>query len=1218
MNLSEERRLEKLYAALDAMSLSPQNRALAEEYLDPSQPEQASLLKQAEHQDFSAIDKERRSACISWLEHLKKRGREDEYGRFLRFAAATGGSTACYVLSSYTWNLRNTIASSLSPEQAAAIQAEGIVWEFHSLREWGLRSVLEAGKRNPDILCRAIDYCWNKDSANAKILLAALCLSCKKPLRAAGMGQEQGGFKKLFSLVQTTLSQGIFQNKSKSEINISDKENTDEKYEKIVSLLESYLAGSLENMFTGAKPSGGELGEMKEYLRSADPLPPLPGSVSAALAGKTVSAYLMKLSAGSAFLALGHSAFFSRFLRLAMAMDMRQALDAMENMAEQQRFEKYMPLLEALLPASAEPYISWCLEKQHHTALKRMAAQYPDEIKKTALQAAAPDLPCLLESIREGNAALYDTLTREFEADFMEKMAEGLTEDLGAGAREAKRFLLGECSAGDLAPFLADFRAAGQDYSPKRHRIIGGLSMKNDTLYKRALVLEGLCMRSRYFQIVKMQNGQPVYDYKEPIREERIGGLLDLYANEAIPFAWQLEAMEGILNSFYLDKDKKKFTDACVSALRKRWPSIKESVAAGAREGSAFGRILCIRLLDEWGDSYKERLLSCALDSSKQVRELLLAVYESRREWAPEIKAMLSSKKSQERELSVLVLRKWGASAYAEELKRALETEKSRKVRELIEDALGIGAGERESASAEGADSTDISVEALTARILKGGKKRRVAWAFETPYPPVRRADGTDAPEDTYAAILAAYAELALPGISPDARILADSLNAGDLAANMALLFNRWLETGAPAKQKWVLYAASIHGGDAIVPLLYSQIQEWPKHARGAMAAEAVKALALNGSTAALLQVDQISRKFKFRQVKAAAGDALSFAAQQLGLSRDELEDRIVPDLGFDERMEQVIDYGARTFRAVLSPSLEIDIFDSDGKRLKNLPAPGKRDDEETARAANAAFKQMKKQLKAVVSNQKLRLEQALMTRRQWSAPRWTELFVKNPVMHQFAISLIWGVYEDGRLKDTFRYMEDGSFNTADEEEYELPAGGRIGLVHPVELDQALLNAWKEQLEDYEVTQPIEQLTRPVSRPTKEEETQTELTRFGGMLLNGLSLSGKLQGMGWIRGPVEDAGVYSTFYREDDGLCAVLEFSGCFVGDENEEVTVYGAYFTESGQNRSGNCVWRALKKENQMALGDVEAGYFSEVCLQLARATASSKEQLAYPACRQ
>ncbi len=183
MNLSEERRLEKLYAALDAMSLSPQNRALAEEYLDPSQPEQASLLKQAEHQDFSAIDKDRRSACISWLEHLKKRGREDEYGRFLRFAAATGGSTACYVLSSYTWNLRNTIASSLSPEQAAAIQAEGIVWEFHSRANGGsgLSLRLESGIRTSSAAPLTIAgirtapmqrYSWPRSASPAKSLSA--------------------------------------------------------------------------------------------------------------------------------------------------------------------------------------------------------------------------------------------------------------------------------------------------------------------------------------------------------------------------------------------------------------------------------------------------------------------------------------------------------------------------------------------------------------------------------------------------------------------------------------------------------------------------------------------------------------------------------------------------------------------------------------------------------------------------------------------------------------------------------------------------------------------------------------------------------------------------------------------------------------------------------------------------------------------------------------
>ena len=55
--------------------------------------------------------------------------------------------------------------------------------------------------------------------------------------------------------------------------------------------------------------------------------------------------------------------------------------------------------------------------------------------------------------------------------------------------------------------------------------------------------------------------------------------------------------------------------------------------------------------------------------------------------------------------------------------------------------------------------------------------------------------------------------------------------------------------------------------------------------------------------------------------------------------------------------------------------------------------------------------------------------------------------------------------------------MEDGSFNTADEEEYELPKEAVIGLVHPVELSADLLSAWKEQLEDYEIVQPSFSLT---------------------------------------------------------------------------------------------------------------------------------------------
>ncbi len=188
---------------------------------------------------------------------------------------------------------------------------------------------------------------------------------------------------------------------------------------------------------------------------------------------------------------------------------------------------------------------------------------------------------------------------------------------------------------------------------------------------------------------------------------------------------------------------------------------------------------------------------------------------------------------------------------------------------------------------------------------------------------------------------------------------------------------------------------------------------------------------------------------------------ALENAAKQLSMSPEELADRIVPTLGFSKDGSRVFDYGARSFTVRITPALELLITTGEGKAVKNMPAPGKTDDAEKSAAAYADFKAMKKLMKDTVSSQRFRLETARMVGRCWSISGWRELFVENSVMHQFAISLIWGIYEKGALTDTFRYMEDGSFNTADEEEYELPQEGNIGLVHPVELSEEELLAWK-------------------------------------------------------------------------------------------------------------------------------------------------------------
>ena len=169
-------------------------------------------------------------------------------------------------------------------------------------------------------------------------------------------------------------------------------------------------------------------------------------------------------------------------------------------------------------------------------------------------------------------------------------------------------------------------------------------------------------------------------------------------------------------------------------------------------------------------------------------------------------------------------------------------------------------------------------------------------------------------------------------GVSPTAATLAQDLDRRELAVYVGELFDKWMEAGAESKKRWVLYAASIHGGADMVKKLHHQIQEWPNAARGAIASEAVQALALSPEPQALLIVDGISRKFKFKQVKAAAGKALEFAAAQLGITTEELADRIVPDLGFNENMERVFDYGGRKFTVTITTALEIEVFDESGK----------------------------------------------------------------------------------------------------------------------------------------------------------------------------------------------------------------------------------------------------------------------------------------------
>ncbi|MBR5210186.1 MAG: DUF4132 domain-containing protein [Paludibacteraceae bacterium] len=816
---------------------------------------------------------------------------------------------------------------------------------------------------------------------------------------------------------------------------------------------------------------------------------------------------------------------------------------------------------------------------------ERLAKTYPEQYKSAIsllgdelklvkymseiLQRVDPDSATIVEDLRDtSRRKLADVVRRSFS-----KSIKG-----NPYCREVAKYILGEATLDDVRPLIDGSWNMEVDGICDYYSAFG-----IDEYLARAVTITSLCSyeyrSDRHWYINKM-TGMDIYAFKETF---------DILRSCGLSF---LETVNVTCDSIYYDNHIIKVTELLSSYL-------EEIAAMDFSLLSENAKILAIKTMDSDAEKFKTKLLSCVNDSSKKVRDELASVIE-KQDWHDDIVAMLNDKKGPVRELAVEIIRRQGANAYTNELNAALDVEKSDKIRGYIGVLLGSVS------SSKTVPMLDINKQ--VSKLAKSAKSSKLRFLFDDTLRTVHKLDGSEATEEPIALVMC-YAGMTSPARSALADCIAENLDPKDLEEFSADIFARWYDNGAETKYKPALYFCAIHGGQKMVDALIRNIKEWSEAMRSAIAAETVFALALNGSNEALMSVDNMSRKFKNKRVRAAAVEAMASAADTLGITTEELADRIVPDLGFDRNLCRVFDYGKRQFNVYLKPSLEMEVFSGD-KQIKTLPKPGTTDDKETAEAAFNEFKEVKKQLKNVVTAQRARLEYVLMCDRKWTSENWEKLFVGNAVMHCFAVGLIWGIYENGALKDTFRYMDDGSFTTADGDEFTLPKDAQIGLVHPLELTEDQISVWKEQLSDYELTQPFDQLGRTVFRPDDKELPCNCITRFENFPVNSVALINKMTKSGWYKGDAEDAGFFYYFYREDvksrtlnedgtttyEGWGSLLVHSGAstvIYDFEGEEVTLEKLVFFKAGH------VPEYYRQDNTwVKISDVDPRYFSETML--------------------
>jgi predicted DNA-binding WGR domain protein len=415
--------------------------------------------------------------------------------------------------------------------------------------------------------------------------------------------------------------------------------------------------------------------------------------------------------------------------------------------------------------------------------------------------------------------------------------------------------------------------------------------------------------------------------------------------------------------------------------------------------------------------------------------------------------------------------------------------------------------------------------EALAQAPLK--KSKPVPWALPADLPTLSIGESALGP-DHITELLGALQASTLETPHPLLRPLREHAAPERLDAFGWKLVESWIVEGAPSKEKWAFLAAGFLGGDRTVLKLAPMVREWPGESQHQRAVLGLEVLRTIGTDTALMQINGIAQKVKFKGLKERAVQCMDAIAASRSMTRAQLEDRIVPDCGLDERGERIFDFGPRQFRFVLGSELKPMIRYPDGAAKADLPKPGAKDDATKAEAAVAEWKLLKKQISDVAKIQAVRLEQAMVTGRRWTGEEFDKLLVHHPLMLHLVRRLVWASYgPSGAVVATFRVTEDQTLGDVSDQPFTLPPAASVGVLHPLQLAEHphVLEQWGQLFGDYEIVPPFAQLGRPAYRVTPEQADQRVITHFEARgKLPAQSLVFGLEKLGWQRGVPADAG----------------------------------------------------------------------------------------------
>ncbi|MDI9859065.1 DUF4132 domain-containing protein [Flectobacillus roseus] len=464
--------------------------------------------------------------------------------------------------------------------------------------------------------------------------------------------------------------------------------------------------------------------------------------------------------------------------------------------------------------------------------------------------------------------------------------------------------------------------------------------------------------------------------------------------------------------------------------------------------------------------------------------------------------------------------------------------------------------------------SKPCTIEEIKAKIDYAEKRAKLStplapWLDDKEIFPLYFKDGTPLNTNEVRFLYYRMSRIKEIGFDFEAKWLLEHIDMNRTHEYANSLVHIFFTNDAPANLKFCLTLASTMGDASVIRTLRKKVFELTENNRGKMAEYVVKAIALNGSTQALREVEYLSRKFKskYKNIGKAAIEAFELAAQELNIDPYDLADQIVPDFGF-EGLFKTFELDGQEYRAFINQDFKILFLNESNKTLKSLP-------KSASVELQNEYKEMGKEIKELVKSQTYRLEQYLIIQRQWETEKWQNLFLNNPLMFVYATRLVWGAYnEHKQLLFTFKVQEDQTCINQNGDEVEFENGLFIRIVHPIDLTKDIVAYWSEVLSDENLQPAFLQLNRTVINFNEQNRGTKLSANYKGIEMSAYKLLSCLEKRGWLRGSVVDNGRIGNYYKDfaNEGISAVFTQEGEFTIGFMEGTAIIGnLMFVKSG-----------------------------------------------------